>query len=49
MRAGLYARVSTHDQQAHCLQIEAMTAHLEDRVGGASSRLDGPSPSETRA
>ena len=31
MRAGLYARVSTHDQQTLGLQIEAMTAYIRDR------------------
>ena len=31
MRAGLYARVSTHDQQTLGLQIEAMRAYVKDR------------------
>ncbi len=31
MRAGLYARVSTHDQQTLGLQTEAMTAYIKDR------------------
>jgi len=31
MRAGLYARVSTHDQQTLGLQSEAMTAYIKDR------------------
>jgi putative DNA-invertase from lambdoid prophage Rac len=31
MRAGLYARVSTHDQQTLGLQTEAMSAYLKDR------------------
>jgi putative DNA-invertase from lambdoid prophage Rac len=31
MRAGLYARVSTHDQQTLGLQTEAMSAYLRDR------------------
>jgi DNA invertase Pin-like site-specific DNA recombinase len=31
MRASLYARVSTHDQQTLGLQVEAMTAYLNDR------------------
>jgi putative DNA-invertase from lambdoid prophage Rac len=31
MRAGLYARVSTHDQQTLGLQIESMSAYIKDR------------------
>jgi DNA invertase Pin-like site-specific DNA recombinase len=31
MRAGLYARVSTHDQQTLGLQAEAMSTHIKDR------------------
>jgi DNA invertase Pin-like site-specific DNA recombinase len=31
MRAGLYARVSTHDQQTLGLQVEAMAAYIEHR------------------
>jgi hypothetical protein len=31
MRAALYARVSTHDQQTLGLQTEAMTAYISDR------------------
>jgi putative DNA-invertase from lambdoid prophage Rac len=31
MRAGLYARVSTHDQQTLGLQVEAMTSYIKDR------------------
>jgi putative DNA-invertase from lambdoid prophage Rac len=31
MRAGLYARVSTHDQQTLGLQIEAMQSYIRDR------------------
>ena len=31
MRAGLYARVSTHDQQTLGLQIDAMTSYISDR------------------
>ena len=31
MRAGLYARVSTHDQQTLDLQTEAMTSYINDR------------------
>ena len=31
MRAGLYARVSTHDQQTLGLQSESMSAYLKDR------------------
>jgi DNA invertase Pin-like site-specific DNA recombinase len=31
MRAGLYARVSTHDPQTLDLQVEAMSAYIKDR------------------
>ena len=31
MRAALYARVSTHDQQTLGLQVEAMSAYIRDR------------------
>ena len=31
MRAALYARVSTQDQQTLGLQLEAMTAYIQDR------------------
>ena len=31
MRAALYARVSTHDQQTLGLQTEAMQSYLKDR------------------
>jgi len=31
MRAALYARVSTHDQQTLGLQVEAMSAYVRDR------------------
>jgi DNA invertase Pin-like site-specific DNA recombinase len=31
MRAALYARVSTHDQQTLSLQVEAMTAYIKGR------------------
>ena len=31
MRAALYARVSTHDQQTLGLQVEAMRAYIKDR------------------
>ena len=31
MRAALYARVSTHDQQTIGLQVEAMSAYIRDR------------------
>jgi putative DNA-invertase from lambdoid prophage Rac len=31
MRAALYARVSTHDQQTLGMQVVAMTAYVEDR------------------
>ena len=32
MRAGLYAGVSTHDQQTLGLPVEAMTAYIKGRV-----------------
>jgi DNA invertase Pin-like site-specific DNA recombinase len=31
MRAALYPRVSTHDQQTLGLQVEAMTVYIKDR------------------
>jgi DNA invertase Pin-like site-specific DNA recombinase len=31
MRAALYARVSTHDQQTLGLQVDAMTSYIKDR------------------
>jgi putative DNA-invertase from lambdoid prophage Rac len=31
MRAALYARVSTHDQQTLGLQVDAMTSSIKDR------------------
>jgi len=31
MRAGLYARISTHDQQTLGLQLEAMRSYIRDR------------------
>lgn len=31
MRAALYARVSTHEQQTLVLQVEAMSAYIKDR------------------
>lgn len=31
MRVGLYARVSTHDQQTLGLQVEAMRCYVRDR------------------
>jgi putative DNA-invertase from lambdoid prophage Rac len=31
MRAGLYARVSTHDQQTLGIQVDSMIAYIEDR------------------
>ena len=31
MRAGLYARVSTHDQQTLAMQVDAMIAYIDDR------------------
>ena len=38
MRAGLYARVSTHDQQTLGLQTEAMSAYIKDRRWKVVSR-----------
>ncbi len=39
MRAGLYARVSTHDQQALGLQIEGMSAYVKDRSGVVAKQI----------
>jgi DNA invertase Pin-like site-specific DNA recombinase len=33
MKMGLYARVSTHDQQTLALQRDAMTAYVKQRGG----------------
>lgn len=40
MRAGLYARVSTHDQQTLGLQSEAMAAYVENRGWVATRRIE---------
>jgi putative DNA-invertase from lambdoid prophage Rac len=40
MRAGLYARVSTHDQQTLGLQSEAMTTYIKNRGWVATSRVE---------
>jgi DNA invertase Pin-like site-specific DNA recombinase len=40
MRAGLYARVSTHDQQTLGLQAEAMKTYIEDRGWDAVKRVE---------
>ena len=40
MRAGLYARVSTHDQQTLGLQTEAMTAYIKNRGWVATRRIE---------
>jgi putative DNA-invertase from lambdoid prophage Rac len=39
MRAGLYARISTHDQQTLGLQIEAMSAYIKDRGWELASQI----------
>jgi DNA invertase Pin-like site-specific DNA recombinase len=39
MRAALYARVSTHDQQTLGLQLEAMTAYIRDRGWGLARQV----------
>ena len=40
MRAGLYARVSTHDQQTLSLQSEAMTTYIKNRGWVATRRIE---------
>lgn len=40
MRAALYARVSTHDQQTLGLQVEAMSAYLRDRGWDAARPVE---------
>ncbi len=40
MRAALYARVSTHDQQTLGLQVDAMTTYLKDRGWYAAERVE---------
>jgi putative DNA-invertase from lambdoid prophage Rac len=39
MRAGLYARVSTHDQQTLGLQTEAMSTYIKDRGWELARRI----------
>jgi DNA invertase Pin-like site-specific DNA recombinase len=40
MRAGLYARVSTHDQQTLGLQAEAMKSYIKDRGWDVVKRVE---------
>jgi DNA invertase Pin-like site-specific DNA recombinase len=40
MRAALYARVSTHDQQTLGLQVGAMAAYIRDRGWGLSRQVE---------
>ena len=40
MRAGLYARVSTHDQQTLGLQAEAMAAYIRNRGWVATRQIE---------
>jgi putative DNA-invertase from lambdoid prophage Rac len=40
MRAALYARVSTHDQQTLGLQVEAMSAYIKDRGWTTAKRIE---------
>lgn len=40
MRAALYARVSTHDQQTLGMQVEAMSAYLKDRRWDLVSQVE---------
>jgi DNA invertase Pin-like site-specific DNA recombinase len=39
MRAALYARVSTHDQQTLGLRVEAMTAYVKGRGWEVASQV----------
>jgi DNA invertase Pin-like site-specific DNA recombinase len=50
MRAGLDARVSTHDQQTLGLQIAAMAAYVKNRGRAATRRIEdiGPGSKERR-
>jgi putative DNA-invertase from lambdoid prophage Rac len=41
MRAALYARVSTHDQQTLGMQVDAMTAYVKDRGWRLARRVEG--------
>jgi DNA invertase Pin-like site-specific DNA recombinase len=40
MRAALYARVSTHDQQTLGMQVAAMSTYIQDREWNAVSRVE---------
>ncbi len=40
MRAGLYARASTHDQQTLGMQVEAMASYISDRGWDAAKRVE---------
>jgi DNA invertase Pin-like site-specific DNA recombinase len=40
MRAAVYARVSTHDQQTLGMQVDAMTAYVEDRGWRLARRVE---------
>ena len=58
MRAALYARVSTHDQQTLGLQVEAMSTYIKGRgweaarqvkdVGSGSKERPGRASARTR-
>jgi len=54
MRAALYARVSTHDQQTIGLQVDAMLAYINERVWKAVKQVKDvgsarrPGPGESR-
>lgn len=39
MRAALYARVSTHDQQTLGMQVETMTAYISDRKWNVAQQI----------
>ena len=40
MRAALYARVSTHDQQTLGMQVEAMATYIKDRNWNVARRVE---------
>jgi DNA invertase Pin-like site-specific DNA recombinase len=40
MRAAVYARVSTHDQPTLGMQVDAMTAYVEDRGWRLARRVE---------
>jgi putative DNA-invertase from lambdoid prophage Rac len=40
MRAAIYARVSTHDQQTLGLQVDAMASYIKDRGWGVERRIE---------